>query len=391
MRRPQRSLPCAQLATLLAAAAACASPSLRPGDFAIVERRTVEDVYILTGEVRAVISAPISAPHLPQPQIRWLAEDGATVKEGEPVVEFDSASVLAELEERRTAVVQAEIQMESKSREVEAETDKRRAAVEKAEVEARKARVDAEVPEELRSSLEWRKLQAALREAEAAFEKACLEVESFDVAARSELVSLRSELQKARRQLATAEGNLRCASVSAPRSGIFLVGRHWRRDEDRRFQVGDSVWPGFPIASIPDPTRMEVDARLSAVDHGRVSVGMPARVVLDIFPDRSFEAEVAAVGSVSDAAPERPGFPVRVSLRQRDPALMRPGLSVRVDVLRGRFQGALVVPRSAVRFVEGRAVVGASGGEAGVEIETCTPLECVVRSGLHEGERVRVL
>ena len=359
---------------------------------AAVERRTVEDVYLLTGDLQAIRSTQVTAPHLPQPpQIRWLAEDGSSVKEGEPVAEFDSASVLAGLEEVRTRLVQAEIQLESKGRELEAELDKRRAVLDKAEVEVKKARVDAAVPKELRSSLEWRKMQTTLLERETAHGKARLDLQAFEVQARSDLVGLRSELTKAQRQLATAEANLHSASVTATRSGIFLVGKHWRRDEDRKFQAGDTVWSGFPVASIPDPAAMEVEGRLSEVDHGRIVPGMKARIVLDTFPDRVFTGEVTEVASVADESRERPGFAVRVSLEKPDPALMRPGLSVRVEVVRGRYENALVVPRSAVRFVEGgRVVARASGNDETVPIQACTPLVCVVGSGLRDGDRVRL-
>lgn len=390
MLRIERATPRATALALLLAGVSCAPAGASNPSEAVVERRSVEDVYYLTGEIQAVRSAWITAPHLPQPQIRWLAEDGSAVKEGERVVEFDSASVLASLEEQRTKLVQAEIQLESKRRELEAELDKRRAALDKEEVEVKKARVDAAVPQQLRSSLEWRKMRTALLERETALEKARLELQAFEVSARSDLLGLGSEYQKARRQLATAEDNLRSASVAAARAGIFLVGKHWRRDEERKFQAGDNVWPGFPVASIPDPAAMDVEARLSEVDHGRIASGMKARVVLDTFPDRVFEGEIAEIGSVADESRERSGFPVRVSLRQLDPALMRPGLSARVEVVRGRYRQALVVPRAALRFSEGRATLTPLGRGDDAELEACTPLECVVRAGLREGDRVRL-
>lgn len=366
-------------------------PSAGQGE-ALVERRAVEDVFLLTGDIEAVRSVQIATPMLEQPQIRWLAEDGAAVAEGDPVVEFDSASVLARLEEQRTRLEQAEIQLESKDRELAAETDKRRAGLDKAEVEVKKARVDAAVPEELRSSLEFRKMQTALLERETALGKARLDLESFAVGARADLGALKSEVEKARRQLKTAEEGLRSASVKAPRAGIFIVGRHWQREEDRIFQAGDNTWPGFPVASIPDRGAVEVNARLCEVDHGRIDVGMKARVVLDTWPDRGFEGEIVEVGSVADDSRERPGFPVRVSLARPDPALMRPGLSARVEVVRGQWPDALTVPRAAVRLADGRTLVKREGHTEAEPFEatTCTPLVCVVASGLREGDRVRL-
>jgi len=82
------------------------------------------------------------------------------------------------------------------------------------------------------------------------------------------------------------------------------------------------------------------------------------------------------------------GFPVRVSLARTDP-LMRPGLSVRVEVVRGTWENALVVPRGAVRFDEdGPVANSADRGPVKVTLTTCTPVDCLVESGLREGDRV---
>jgi hypothetical protein len=122
---------------------------------------------------------------------------------------------------------------------------------------------------------------------------------------------------------------------------------------------------------------------------------MPVRCVLDTYPDRVFEGRVEEIGSVAVdggrgwfASATKPGFAVRVSLAKTDP-LMRPGLSVRVEVVRASWPRALAVPRGAVRFEkDGPVVRRASGGTAKVRLAACTPVDCVVESGLAEGERV---
>jgi multidrug efflux pump subunit AcrA (membrane-fusion protein) len=69
---------------------------------------------------------------------------------------------------------------------------------------------------------------------------------------------------------------------------------------------------------------------------------------------------------------------------------MRPGLSVRVEVIRGAWEDALVVPRGAVRFGEDGAVARRAGRDEPVPVTlaACTPTDCVVEEGLEEGDRV---
>jgi len=83
------------------------------------------------------------------------------------------------------------------------------------------------------------------------------------------------------------------------------------------------------------------------------------------------------------------GFPMRISLARTDP-VMRPGLSVRVEVVRQVWPRALVVPRHAVRFEKEQAGVIRKGrtDPTPVRLGGCTPQDCVVEEGLEEGDDV---
>ncbi len=384
---------------LLAACGSGRADSRAPRAALLVARRPVEDVFFLTGELRSVRSTSLVTPRgQGELQIRWMVEDGSEVGEGERLVEFDAARLIQTIEERRLKLRQAENDRESRERSAAAEAERKRVAVEKAEVEAEKARIDAVVPRELRPAVEWRKFQATWQERKAALEKARLEREAYVVSSRAEIATARAAEEKAGREVAAVEKSLLSMSLVAPKAGIFLVGNFWQWGPEgpRKLQPGDTVWPGYPVGTIPDPTEMEVQAALAESDHGRIAPGMAARCVLDTYPDRVFRARIEEIGSVAResggrgwfASATKPGFPVRVSLDRTD-SLMRPGLSVRIEVVRGSWERALAVPRGAVRFGEHGPVVRRAGGdEARVQLAACTPVECVVESGLAEGDRV---
>jgi HlyD family secretion protein len=362
-----------------------------------VVRKAVEDVFILTGELAAVRSTTISTPRVRGAiQIAWLAEDGSEVREGDRLVDFDAANLVQTIEEKRLQLEQATIAREAAERNTRAEAEKKRVAVEKAQVEADKAEVDAVIPREMRAAAEWRKFQATWHEKQAALEKARLEQDAYVAASRSEIETAHANEEKTRRELIELERGLDSMSLMAPRDGLFFVGDFWQWGPEgpRKLQPGDRVWPAFPIGNIPDPSEMQVEAKLAEPDHGKIQPGMKARCILDTYPDRVFEGRVEDVGSVATQsgprwARSRPGFPVRVSLERTDP-LMRPGLSVRVEVLRGSWDDALVVPRGAVRFAESGPLVRREGREDPVPVSlvACTPVECVVEEGLEEGDRV---
>src|SRR5512138_187309 len=67
-----------------------------------VVSKPVEDVFLLSGELGAVASQSLVTPRGEgELQIRWLAEDGAEVKQGERLVELDPTRTLQSIEERR--------------------------------------------------------------------------------------------------------------------------------------------------------------------------------------------------------------------------------------------------------------------------------------------------
>ena len=397
--------PAAALGLLAAALGACQTGRADSGRTEThgelrVLQKPVEDVFLLTGELKAVRSFALATPRggEREMQIRWMVDDGAEVKQGERLVEFDAARLIQTIEERRLKLRQAEIDRESRERGATAEAERKRVAVDKAEVEADKARLDAAVPAELRAAVEWRKFQATWQEKKAALDKARLERDAYATTARSDVASARATEEKALRDVAAAEQALASMSLTAPKDGIFLVGNFWQWGPEgpRKLQPGDTVWSGYPVGTIPDPSEMEVQAALAESDLGRIAAGMTARCILDTYPDRVFEGRIEEVGSVSResggrgffSAATKPGFPVRVSLAKSDP-LMRPGLSVRVEVVRAAWPKALTVPRGAVRFEkQGPLVRRHDGSTASVKLTGCTPLECIVEAGLAEGDRV---
>ena len=365
-----------------------------------VVKRPVEDVFLLSGELRSVRSTSLMAPRSEgRLQIRWLAEDGADVREGERVAEFDPTSLIQRLEERRLRLHQAELQRESLERSSAAELERRRGALEKAEVEDEKSRLEAAVPLEYRDPKERPGLQAKWQQTRATLEKARLDLDAYVVTSSADVTSARAAEEKARRELDRDETGLVSMSLPAPRAGIFLSGMNlsqWGPEGPRKLQPGDNVWPGFTIGTIPDPSEMEVAASLPESDQGRIEAGQKARCILDTYPERVFEGTVMQIGSIASEASEssvgvssRAGFPVRVALARSEP-LMRPGLSVRVEVVRGRWTRALCVPRGAVRFEGDAALVRRGGRMLPVRLAACTPVECVVESGLAEGDRVAI-
>ena len=266
--------------------------------------------------------------------------------------------------------------------------------VDKARSELKKARIAAEIPKDLLSQVEYQNRQIALKRAETALIKAQEELAAQKKASTSDVQVQKISLEKSQRQIRNAEEAIAALTLRAPRNGMVLTGDHpW---EGRKLQEGYTVWVGMTVASLPDLDSTIVEASLSDVDHARIAPGMPVICSLDAFPDRTFRGRVVDISPVARESRRSPllrAFPVRIALEQSDLQRMRPGMSVRVEVMGRERKDALLVPRAALDLSgdKPRALL-AGGGAADVRLGPCGAQECVVESGLksHKANRLTI-
>jgi multidrug resistance efflux pump len=197
-------------------------------------------------------------------------------------------------------------------------------------------------------------------------------------------------LSRAERELAELEQRLEALTLLAPRDGVFQLEKS---AEGRKYVAGDQVWAFAVIATLPAPGVVQVRARLSDVDDGAVKEGMAADCILDAYPAQPFKGQVQSVSPVAIRSEsrdsQRRSFEVIVTLDKTTTEIMRPGMSVRVEVLRRRATDALIVPRVALRSWPGDTEVLLKGGrKQHVVVDFCSELACVVKGELADGEEL---
>lgn len=348
---------------------------------------------ILSGELAAERGDSLNVPRTNafQLTIRWLAPDGVPVKAGDPVVAFDNSQFSSDLEEKRLSASQAGSDLATAQADVKTGAAERRFNVEKARADLEKAKLDAAIPKDLLALREYQERQLALKRAETELAKAEEVLHSESKVSDTDVQLKRISLDKSQREIHTSEEAIEALNLKAPRDGMVLVGTH--PFEGRKLQVGDSVWPGMSVATLPELSSMMVQANLSDVDDGRIRPGMQVVCTLDAYPDTPYRGRVVDVSPVARESQRSPllhSFPVRIALDKVDTRRMRPGMSVRVEVLETEMKDALLVPRAAVDFATGGPrVLLAAGGAAPVRLGPCSADTCVVQSGVSEGTRLR--
>ena len=363
-------------------------PAARRGDLA--------PRLLLTGELQAARAQALLTPATPsfQAQIRWLAEDGAEVRAGAPVVEFDNASFVSQLEEKRRAAASAADDLARQEAEARTNEADKLFVVEQKRTDVAKARIAAAVPDDLLPRREYQDRQLTLERAETELAKAEEDLRAQRAASSADLGVQRVTLEKARREVARAEEAIEKLTLRAPRDGMFLVADH--PYDGRKLRESDNIWSGITVATIPDLSSLEVAAALSDVDDGKVRAGMPADCYLDAYPDTLLHGTIVEVSSLvreSGRSPLLRYVPVRVELNAlspRDRGRLRPGMSVRVEVPLSVDRAALLVPRVALDLAANPPrVLLAGGGGMPVRLGACDAFWCQVTGDVRPGQALR--
>jgi RND family efflux transporter MFP subunit len=218
-------------------------------------------------------------------------------------------------------------------------------------------------------------------------------VERAQAEAASRVATAR--LEEARRQIAEAEKKIAASTVAARGPGLAVHSEAFDKGGERRkIRVGDAVWGGTTVVTLPDLTQLEIEGRVPESEIHLLLAGQKAEVVLDAFPNRELSGLLRSIGSVGASEKnESRSFPVTIALDQSDPRF-RPGMIARATVLCGRVENALFVPIEAVHSDDNGSfvfLVSAIGKPARrhVTLGTNTSQYVEVREGLKAGDVVR--
>jgi len=150
--------------------------------------------------------------------------------------------------------------------------------------------------------------------------------------------------------------------------------------------------PTPPAVDVVDISCIYITAPIDEVDAPRVREGMPARVTLDAFKDRSFPAHVRRVAPyVLDTEKQARTVEVEAEIDDRGDAVLLPGYSADVEVILAEHADVLRIPTRAL--VEGNRVYVLEEGRAHArEIDTGLGNweYTEVTQGLEAGQRVIV-
>ena len=346
------------------------------------------------GTLKAVKATPLVVPpESGRPQkVASIVKDGAAVKAGDTIVEFDpydarkeEADGQADLQAARARIDKARADGTKNERSLVLDQDLAREDLERAKtftltderLYSRQKIIESRLDRELATTkvdVSGKKLVASAGLSSA--ERSLGEIDAG----------------KAKLKLAIAEKGLKSLRLLAPHDGLVVLERSWRGETTF---VGDTLWPGQKIAELPDLTQLEAKVFVLEADGAGLKPGLSARLAIEGRPGEEYESTVSKVEPLAktrDWQSPVKYFEAVLSLARTDPSFMKPGQRVRAVVRLEEAQGVLAIPRGAVFDRDGKRVVYRREGASFVPVEVTIGRQSIARvvvdSGLRAGDRV---
>lgn len=144
------------------------------------------------------------------------------------------------------------------------------------------------------------------------------------------------------------------ARVTSPMDGVVIK---------KGVELGDTITSGVSsfnagtvVFTVADLKSLIIRVNLNEVDIAKVTVGLPVRITLDAYPQKTFTGKVRFVAPAAKLVEKIKVFEVEVALDELSEAY-RTGMSANVEILGQKREKALSIPLEALHRKEGKTVV----------------------------------
>ncbi len=374
-------------------------PKQQPREEAlVVSASDIPDTILITGELQAARSREIQVPRIRSgfaSAVTYLPLEGTKVKQGDRIIEFDASALLTQKSEYERQLDEAKL----KIKKTEADLDSQRMdlliAVDQAETAVKVAKLYAEIPKELLPGNTYQKYQLDLEKALLARDKAKEQLANLDDSRRAQINLVELEKAQAELNLRRIDADIASLQINAPQEGIVIYGDNWANN--RKIQVGDTLFPGMPAVTLPDLASLQVVGFVYDTELRSLSPGMRCDLYLDAVPGKSWQGSIQSLTSVASKksfASTHKVFRAVVQPDSVDLNVMKPGMTVRMEVPVSVVSDTVAVPREYLGLdAAGRYFVLKGNDRKTASVQTVTvgvfsDRLVQVLSGLKAGDRI---
>lgn len=201
----------------------------------------------------------------------------------------------------------------------------------------------------------------------------------------SSIAEQEAKVSQEQLSIAALEAAVSKSSITAPFSGIIT-----RQDA----KVGETAKSGEPLVSLVSQ-EMYIEANVSEINIGKVSVGNQTTITFDAFPEESFGGVISFIEPGETIVDSVVNYKVRINSAELDERV-KVGLTANVEIETWKKENVLAVPAFAIIKEAGQSYVSKLEGGSAIKTPITTGAEgsnglIEVLSGLNEGDIVQTL
>lgn len=331
--------------------------TLTPKPFAI----TVEAEGTLEAKIAQTLMTPRTRDWR-QIGITYLAPEGTVVKKDDVVVQLDPQSfendrlnALNTLEMARADAQKKEAELTAEKLILEADMESAKAAAAISRLQVAKLEFVAPRLREI-TRLEMQRNELRV-------EKIRKRLAAIEGIQKEERAHVQIKIQQASRKLEAAEDALEKLTLKAPTNGVVV--HEYSRWRGRKPQEGDTMYPGEPIAKIPDLSIMQVKLQVGEIAAQKLKKDLPAHI------DISSLDEAHITGKITQVAKRAQPIKKNSKVKQVEVIVeldttradFTPGLSAQVKLMVGEQPDVLIAPLECVFTQDSTQVVYVQNGQ----------------------------
>lgn len=384
-----------------------------------------QDEFVITLELRGGELEAKSAENVVSPRVRGqlkiveLFPEGEQAEVGDLLVQYEQTDFERRLLNAEEALENVRADLERTRATQKAEIARLEGAIKDAEANLRLAELQVERMA-FEATVERERAEIQAQKAVLSHQQAVDRLESQKVVNQAEIRKRELDIGRHERELQRAREELESTIVKAEKPGLVVYGRMWKGDRHEKIRVGDEIWGGINVISLPDLSRMQVNTSVNEVDVDKLKVGQTCTIKLDALPEPTFHGHISSIASLGrDMEGERnvKVFDLTIDVAEQDERL-RPGMTATTTVTietipaqpdpppdqiephTGETVEAsrplpLFVPQEAIFERDGRTVVyRLDSGRLQAQVVTLGKRNdnyVIIEDGLHPGDRVALL
>jgi HlyD family secretion protein len=315
----------------------------------IVSKGQIVKELLLTGELKAARSTSIAAPNIRSSfsnTLSFIAPEGTLVKKGERIVEFDDSSLVSQKSEAERTLDETKLNIEKKKVDLEADRCDQLNSLSQAESNLKQDELYGKIGKDILSANDYQKYQLNITKSKLSLEKAKEQLENFERSYASQMALVEINRSQAEINLKKIVNDMTLLKIDAPQDGILIYGDNWQ--SNRKIQLGDGLFQGMEVASLPDLTSLQVVGYVYDTEYRSLTPDLRCSITLDALPGFTTDGKILASTSVASRkgfASQKKVFQTTIQLDKIDPALMKPGMTARIKVPLVLAKGVPVIPR----------------------------------------------